>query len=104
MNPELERKLERDIRGIDINDDLIARNKEYQKLDAIYEKYEELLDLIRHTTGIESWEDNEHTKALNKLQRKVLKQMEDITEKVNHDLLFVRLGKCAMIQKSLKES
>ena len=102
MNPELERKIERDVRGIDITDELISLNKEYKKLDILYNKYEELIDTVREMNSVPFYNDNEETKALYKLQKKIAKRMEDITEKVQKDLLFIRLGKCAMIQKALK--
>lgn len=98
----MEKDLEREIRGIDITDELITLNKEYGKLANLYQKYEELIDAIKQAENISFLDDNKETKILTKQQNIISKRMDEISETIQKDLLFIRMGKAAMFLKALK--
>lgn len=100
----MEKTLEREIKGIEITDELIALNKEYSKLDRVYKKYEELIDTIKEVENIPFYNDNDQTKILTKQQNAISKRMDIISEQIQKDLLFIRMGKAAMFIKALKET
>lgn len=93
--------LSREIKGIEITDELIVQNKRYQKLAVIYDKYEELIEAIRITEGLASYQSDAQIKALVKMQGVVEKEMSLIYEGTQKGIYLNRMMKSAMYLKAL---
>lgn len=103
MKTKAEKEISKEIQGIEITDELIATNKQYIAMNELYDKYDEMMDAIRKANNLKSYQDNADIKAIQGMQRRLLDKMSKVFQKVQHDQLFVKMFKCAMFSKAVKE-
>jgi hypothetical protein len=88
--------LRKDIKQVEVTDELINRNKEYQKLCEIYDSYSELIDKLSLIKGQEK-----EVKKLNEMQNVIGKKAYELCHKTNEEQYFMKLAKATMAIKAV---